>query len=305
MKQGKSIRLFLVDGTPGGIVAAEIMNWTGHVIAAPRSRLADLLRRPELARTGVYFLTGDDPDNVGRTRVYIGESDNAGKRLGQHNRGEDAGGKDFWDRVVVVTSKDANLTKSHARYLESRLIAIAGEAGRAGLVNGTAPEYGYLPEADIADMEFFIEQVRIVLPVLGLDLLRERPRVAAAPANPVASPLFELKSPKHRLAATAREVDGEFVVLAGSGARRAWGGSAHAYRALRQQLLDAGTLVAHDDERLEFSEDQAFSSPSAASAVVLGRADNGRLSWKAAGGGQSYADWQNAHVAAATEKETV
>lgn len=36
---GKSVRMFLADGTPGGLITAEIMNWTGHVIAAPRSDL--------------------------------------------------------------------------------------------------------------------------------------------------------------------------------------------------------------------------------------------------------------------------
>ncbi len=31
MSQGRSLRLFLVDGTPKGLLTAEIMNWTGHV----------------------------------------------------------------------------------------------------------------------------------------------------------------------------------------------------------------------------------------------------------------------------------
>ena len=57
---GKQIRLFLVDGTPGGLTTAEITNWTGHVFSARRSDLADLLKREEAQRTGVYFLLGDD-----------------------------------------------------------------------------------------------------------------------------------------------------------------------------------------------------------------------------------------------------
>ncbi len=28
MSQGRSLRLFLVDGTPNGLLTAEIMNWT-------------------------------------------------------------------------------------------------------------------------------------------------------------------------------------------------------------------------------------------------------------------------------------
>ena len=58
--QGRSIRLFLVDGTPNGLLAAEIMNWTGHVLTGPRSKLSELVQRPEVGRTGIYFLVGPD-----------------------------------------------------------------------------------------------------------------------------------------------------------------------------------------------------------------------------------------------------
>lgn len=114
MSTGKSVRLFLADGTPGGLLTAEIMNWTGHLVTAPRSDLGSLLKRSEPARTGVYILIGDDPAAVAGTRAYIGEGDDVGKRLAQHARPEEQGGKDFWDQVVIITSKDANLTKAHA-----------------------------------------------------------------------------------------------------------------------------------------------------------------------------------------------
>lgn len=61
MNVGRQIRIFLVDGTPGGLLTAEIMNWTGHVVAAPRSDLAALRKRHEAARTGVYVLLGEAP----------------------------------------------------------------------------------------------------------------------------------------------------------------------------------------------------------------------------------------------------
>ena len=113
MSVGKSVRLFLADGTPGGLLTAEIMNWTGHVVAAPRSDLAALLKRTETSRTGIYILLGDDPDSLGGQLAYIGEGDDISKRLYQHSRPDEQGGKDFWDRAIVLTSKDANLTKAH------------------------------------------------------------------------------------------------------------------------------------------------------------------------------------------------
>ena len=50
---GKHIEVFLVEGVPGGITTAEIVGWTGHVLFGPRSDLGDLLKRPEVKRTGV------------------------------------------------------------------------------------------------------------------------------------------------------------------------------------------------------------------------------------------------------------
>ncbi len=301
MSQGKSIKLFLADGTPGGIITAEIINWTGHVISAPRSRLAELLARPEAARPGLYVLVGEALDGSG-PQAYIGETENLGERLKAHAKPESPdgkGGKDFWDKAYVISSKDANLTKGHLRFVESRLISQALAAHRIPLENqkGTQSEYGVLPEADQADMLYFIEQIKLVLPVLGLDLLRET-NAQAAGLPPQAMPHFELHAPKLGIAAQALEQDDEFVVLRGSLARSTWSlqQEGSGYQKLHQQLQRQGVLVAADAELLQFSCDYAFSSPSAASAVVLGRSDNGRKSWLLAGTKQTYGDWQTAQL---------
>src|SRR5690242_6795869 len=107
---GRSIRIFLIDGTPSSILTAEIGNWTGKVVVAPRSQLAELAKRSEPKRTGIYILSGEDPNNPLKEQVYIGESDNVLERLTQHNKDQT---KDFWSRTVVVISKDENLTKAH------------------------------------------------------------------------------------------------------------------------------------------------------------------------------------------------
>ena len=51
---GKTIRIYLVDGKPSGILSAEIINWTGSVLVSPRSNLSDLAKREEVRRTGIY-----------------------------------------------------------------------------------------------------------------------------------------------------------------------------------------------------------------------------------------------------------
>ena len=299
---GRSVRLFLVDGTSTGLITAEIMNWTGHVLAGSRSGLPAFLKRQELDRTGIYFLTGPDPADPDTLQLYIGESDNVRKRLAQHSKDEK---KDFWERTCVVTSKDQNITKAHARYLESRLIAIANAVGTATVVNGTAPPPIALPEADASDMEFFVDQLRLILPVLGLDFMRLHKAAGQMTADATGepgqaddAPLFRLASKIKSLDAQAREIDGEFVVLAGSDAANDWKGtSGHSYSRQHAQLIKSGKLVPGDRGRRRFTEDVAFRSPSAASAVILGRQDNGRTSWKVGGSNVTYGDWQSQQAA--------
>jgi hypothetical protein len=42
---------------------AELSNWTGKAVAGPRNEFDKALERGESLSTGVYFLTGIDPEN--------------------------------------------------------------------------------------------------------------------------------------------------------------------------------------------------------------------------------------------------
>ncbi|MFZ0530926.1 MAG: GIY-YIG nuclease family protein [Propionicimonas sp.] len=301
---GKQLKLFLVDGTPGGLTTAEITNWTGHVLSGGRSDLGDLLKRSEAQRPGVYFLLGDDEVAVGGMRCYIGEAEDVASRLKQHSN--ERSGKDFWDRVVVVTSKDENLTKGHIRYLESRLIELANRAGRVEMTNGNQTARASLPEADRSDMEYFIDQVQVILPVLGVNAIRVRePKpTSAVVVGEQASPLFHLVNTKLKVDARAQQIDGEFVMLAGSvvvsevrDSPRYSESTARAYasyRALHERLLASDTIVITDGVA-RFSRDHVFSSPSTAGAIALGRSCNGREAWISTEG-ETFGHWESRGV---------
>jgi hypothetical protein len=295
--RGRTIRLFLVDGVPTGILTAEIMNWTGKAIVVPRSRLSDLAKRDEAKRTGVYCLIGPDPDQPERDRVYLGEGDNVMQRLAAHDKDPD---KDFWTRAVVVISKDDNITKSHGRFLESRLIEMATSASRATIANGTAPPAPPLPEPDVADMEYFLEQVQQMFPLLGMTFLQPQPDYkSGASANQ--SPRFEMTDVGTN--AHAAEIGAEFVVFAGSTARKNGPPSWQSYKPLRDALVAEGKLVdSPNSDYYIFKENVAFSSPSAASSVIAANNTNGRLYWCIEGTDQTYADWHEAKVADAEAK---
>lgn len=302
---GRSVRLYLVDGSPTGILTAEIMNWTGHVLITPRSRLAEALQRDEATRTGVYFLVGDDPDQPSKSRVYIGEGDSVVDRIKSHAKDPL---KDFWTRACLVTSKDMNLTKAHVRYLESRFVELTKDADRANVANGNEPSRKALPESDIADMEFFISQVQVILPVVGFDFLR--PRAKATAAVPLKEAIAEarsqlelvLSSGKYGYEAKALEVDGEITVLVGSLATAKNDFVTNGYGPLREQLIKDGRLVVSaNPDFLEFVEDVAFASASAAASVIRNRNTNGRTSWRVVSTGQTLKDWQDAQLISATE----
>lgn len=288
---GRTIRIHLVDGSPTGTLTAEIMNWTGHALVFPRAKLADVAKRPEVRRTGLYCLVGPDPESPTRDCVYVGEADNVVSRLGNHNNNES---RDFWTRTAVFVSKDENLTKAHARYLESRLIELANQAGRAVVTNATSPPRPPLPEADIADMEFFLAQIEMMLPVLGFMFLQRAPEPARVEAT-ADSPLFVLSGVGVK--AEAREIDGGFVVLKGSTARRQGVESWSSGRSVRDALVEEGKLVdGADPETLVFADNVSFLSPSAAASVVLGANTNGRIKWTIQSNGQTYADWQETRL---------
>lgn len=309
---GRSVRLFLVDGKSTGLITAEIMNWTGHVLTGPRAELPKFLTRPEVSRTGVYLLYGQDTVNADTVMLYIGESDNVGARLKQHNQ---EGKKDYWERTCIITSKDQNITKAHARYLESRLIGIAKAAGRAQVDNNTTPPPVALPEADQSDMEYFIDQIRLVLPVLGLEFFRGSPRPSTDSGSDNngseiigAGPKFELSIKKTGASAKAREIDGEFVVLKGALVVPHWKQAATVgmgYAKLHEKLKESGILQLVSGASLAtLTQDVAFSSPSAAAAVVLGRSANGRLEWKVEGTLTSYATWQKQQIESTVTQNT-
>ncbi|MFG0254829.1 MAG: GIY-YIG nuclease family protein [Rhodopirellula sp. JB053] len=290
--RGRSIRIYLVDGDASGLLTAEVMNWSGKMLVSPRSRLADLAKRDEITRTGIYVLAGPDPENPMNEIVYIGEGDNVFRRLAQHDKDEK---KEFWTRCVGVISKDLNLTKAHVRYLESRLIEKGNEAGRAAIHNGTAPPLPPIPEADVADMEGFLEYVELMLPVLGFSFLKPKPAIRDALAgNASTVPTFEY-APGDAFA-KAQEIEGEFIVFKDSTALTELK-KGDSYRQLRTQLIDDGKLTpTSNGNLLVFTEDVAFSSPSAAAATVNAGSMNGRTAWKVQGTRQTYADWHQSQL---------
>lgn len=295
---GKHIELFLVDGVAGGLTTAEIAGWTGHLLAGPRTELARILARDEAQRNGTYILLGNDPGVTEQTRAYIGRTESFTTRFRDHDAK-----KDFWDRMVIMTAKDDAFNEGHWGYLEARLVEQARLAERCHLENGNTPQGRKLSEAQRSDMEAFFAQLQVILPVLGVNILRSRKTAIAATQEitpTTESPIFHLKLAKHHIDARGQVIDGEFLLLEGSRIAPRWMGKAsteatqRSYASLqntRNALVNDGSI--HIDSGTGVAtttRDIPCSSPSQAGALAVGRACNGRTSWTWDGG--TYADWE-------------
>lgn len=271
MTLGASIRIFLVDGSADGVWVVEKSNWTGKALAAPRTRYKELRARTDLDGPGVYVLVGPSESGVPPLRIYIGETDDLPGRLDSHNSR-----KDFWNRVIVFTSKDANLNKAHIRYLEARLIGLASSAKRSELENGNAGQPPPLSEADRADAEAFLAEMLLLYPVLGVSVFQSAEDQAALATK------YLLKGPD--ASAQGAETPDGFIVYAGSRARRAETPSIHAYISqMRATFVERGVFQPDGDQYL-MPNDYLFPSPSQAAMVLLGRTANGRDLWRTAEG---------------------
>ena len=290
--RGQSLELFFIDGTPDGMLTAEIFNWTGHLLVTPRIRLAEALKREEAGFTGVYILLGDSEDS-NLVRAYIGESDDVAGRIKNHDAN-----RDWWTQAVLITSAANSLNKAHVKYLESRLVEEALRAGRMKLENVNMPPRPSLSEAARANMEQFVEYVLTILPAIRVDgfLVKTRAQLSQ-PLIPTATTrkqaeVFSLRLANGEVDGTARLECGEFVVQAGSVGRPKWIGVDHNYQHLFDEVIASGVYVEHGAQR-RFNESYAFSSPSAAGAVLNGRATAGPIAWVlAANPGKTYKVWE-------------
>lgn len=268
MKFGKTIKIFLIDGDPNGRMSCELSNWSGKAYKIPRIKIKDCTDRADLTSTGVYLLFGKDED--GKDQVYIGEAESILKRLNQQLTQ-----KDFWNEAIMFISKDENLNKAHIKYLENRLHDIAKSANRYKVDNSIVPTQSSISEPDRAEMEEFIEYIKMLVNTLGHKVFDEKREFKPKQKQQT----FYIKAARGAEAQGEQTSEG-FVVLKGSKAAGSIVPSmTNNFVVLRDKLLSEDVLI-DKDEYLEFPDDYIFSSPSTAASIVLGRNSNGLTEWK-------------------------
>lgn len=277
---GKTISLYLMDGTASGRWQAVLSNWIGTVYGIPHSELKKCSGITDLNAPGVYFLFGRD-DRTGKPFVYVGEADNTYKRLLQEHSFEKKG--DYWTEAVVLITPDGTLEKGRIKYLENRFYQIAVKAKRYIVKNGNTPKQSPLSLRVQDMMEEFILNARFILSALRYKvfepLVWEKQSASKAQAyNLLPTEEQEedlLYFDKGKGKAVGRITSEGFWVLKGSFINPVT--ASHLSAGVKAKRAEYASRI---DRKGILQEDVCFGSPSFAAAFVCGYSVSGLQAWK-------------------------
>lgn len=270
MSYGKSIELFLVNGTADSLITAELSNWNGKAIKIPRIEVTSC-KREDITQAGVYFLFCKEDD--GSDSVYIGEAENVKDRLIQHLRDYQAEKeKYYWSTAVIFVGRDLN--KALIRYLENRFVEIARNSKRYIVLTKNTYRNTVMKESQIAVMEEFIDNVKILINALGYKLLEPFSQVESS-ASETDDEILYLTSGSAK--ATGKVTTEGFVVFEDAiiNEKTSTKSLSAGMQKLRQTLIDSDKV-----QNWKTTEDILFSSSSAAADFILGYSVSGPQMWK-------------------------
>jgi len=267
---GKSIELFLVNGTADSLIIAELSNWNGKAIKIPRIEVSSC-DRDDITQAGVYFLFCKEDD--GSDSVYIGEAENVKDRLVQHLRDyQSEKEKYYWSTAVVFIGRDLN--KALIRYLENRFVEIARASKRYLVLTKNTYRNTVMKESQVAVMEEFVDNVKILINALGYKVLEPFAQVDSSTATVDDELLFITSGSVN---ATGKVTAEGFVVFAGATVNEKMSvkSLSAGMQKQRQKLFDSPKV-----NDLVTTEDILFSSSSAAADFILGYSVSGPRTWK-------------------------
>src|SRR5690625_1946519 len=276
--RGKSINLFLMDGTAVGRVKCTLANWTGVAYKIPRTEIEKCKNRDDLKQSGVYFLFGIS-DETGENIVYIGQAGERRNgegilyRLQEYKRD---GEKDYWTEAVVFTTSNNSFGPTEISYLENRFYNLAKETKRNTVQNNNDPTSGNVTEEKESELEEFIDYAKIVIGTLGHRIFEPvEEKVVEHETDKSESeeePILYLKTSKAN--ARGRRTNEGFVVFKGSMV------SPEPTKSCPDTLLN---LRKRFNDRVDggiLLEDTLFTSPSAAAGFVTYSSANGIIMWQ-------------------------
>ena len=162
--KAKTINLLLYDGDLSGVISIEDSSWnSGELYSAPRENVDELLKTDACSKYGVYLLLSKD-------MVYVGQASDLKKRINQHKVG-----KDWWESVVILTTKGDDLNHSDIDYLEAVLIDKAYKIGRLDVDNknkGNPKKVGKFREVFLGQ---YLDEALFLMQLIGITVFTDKP----------------------------------------------------------------------------------------------------------------------------------
>lgn len=157
--KAKTISLLLEDGTLKGVMCIEDSSWnSGELYSAPRESINELMSSEACKKFGVYLLLSED-------MVYVGQSMDLSTRIKQH-----LAGKDWWERAIVLTTKDDSLNRSDIDYLESVLIKKANENNRLDCDNKKKGNPQKVTKFRKVELEQYLDEAFLLMELIGVSV---------------------------------------------------------------------------------------------------------------------------------------
>ena len=150
---------------------------------------------------GIYILLGKNPI----TQVYIGETTNLKRRIGEHNQL-----KDFWDRCIVFyKNNDTNFTSTEIMVLEALLISKVQHYGYVSvLYNSQVPSISTIPDTIIRRVlcEYF-SYIEFILNALNIPMFKQ----LYNDTDKINSILDSNKKPLHSIGNRHKKLDKDYT----------------------------------------------------------------------------------------------
>lgn len=280
VKNSKNFNIFLMDGEVTGRIKCTLPGWSGLAYKIPRTYLDKSKDREHLKQSGVYFLFGKN--NADEDAVYIGQAgirkngEGVLFRVSEHLRDNF-----YFNEVVMLTTNDNSWGPTEISYLENKFTNLAINTNRYRVQNGNDPNPGNVTEEKEAELEFYVEQFKIMLGVLGYKIFVPLIKTLEPVVEEKDDELILILSRKIKrsqiiIKARCKRTSEGFVVLAGSQIEETNS------EAIPDTIKELRERCKQNNEIKDgiLTKDYLFKSPSYAASFVLGMTTNGKTDWK-------------------------
>lgn len=161
--KAKTINLLLYEGDLEGVISIEDSNWnSGELYSAPRNSVSELLNTDACKKYGVYLL-------LSKNMVYVGQSSDLSKRITQH-----IVGKDWWESVVILTTKDDGFNHADIDYLESVLIDKAQKINRLECDNRNKGNQPKVTKYQKVNLDQYLDEALFLMQLIGITVFTDK-----------------------------------------------------------------------------------------------------------------------------------